>query len=67
MGHCPLPCNHAHVVGDQHHGHVETMLEILQQTQDLCLNRDVEGSRRFVSDEELRLSRKRNGDNDALP
>ncbi|WKL38927.1 hypothetical protein Q1M64_04135 (plasmid) [Sinorhizobium meliloti] len=43
------------------------MLEILQQTQDLCLNRDVEGSRRFVSDEELRLSRKRNGDNDALP
>lgn len=30
--------NHAHVVGDQHHRHVQPLLHVLQETQDLRLN-----------------------------
>ena len=56
----------AHVVGDEHVGQPELALELLQQVQDLRLDRDVERGDRLVADDEVRLEDERPGDADAL-
>jgi hypothetical protein len=56
----------AHVVGDQHDRHLELVLELVQELEDLGLDRDVERRRGLVGDEELRVARQRHGDHDAL-
>ncbi len=55
------------VVGDEDVGQVEVVLEVLQQVEDLRLNRDVERRHRLVADDQLRLQRDRAGDADPLP
>ena len=56
----------AHVVGDQQRGHAKARLEVIQQRQDLGLDRHVERRRRLVGDQHLRLARERDRDHHAL-
>ena len=57
----------AHVVGDEDVGQAELALELLEQVQDLRLDRHVERGHRLVADDEVRLEDERPGDADALP
>ena len=54
------------VVGDEQQRHVHARLQILQQLQDLGLDGDVEGRRRLVGDEQVRLVGQRHGDHHPL-
>ena len=56
----------AEVVGDQQQRHAEAALQILQQFQDLGLDRHVEGGGRLVRDQQVRLVGERHRDHDAL-
>src|SRR5258708_6342399 len=56
----------AHVVRDQHDGHAELGLELVQQLEDLRLDGHVEGGGGLVGDQEVRVARQRHGDHDAL-
>ena len=56
----------AHVVGDEQVGQAELALELLEQVQDLGLDRHVERGDRLVADDEVRLEDERPGDADAL-
>ena len=56
----------AHVVGDEQVGQPELALELLEQVEDLGLDRDVERGDRLVADDEVRLEHERAGDPDAL-
>ena len=56
----------AEVVGDEQVGEVELVLEVLEQVDDLRLDRDVERRHRLVGDDQLRLQGERPGDPDAL-
>ena len=56
----------AHVVGDEQVGQAELPLQLLQEVQDLRLDRDVEGRDRLVADDEVRLEGQRAGDPDPL-
>ena len=56
----------AHVVGDEDVGQPELALELLEQVQDLRLDRDVERRHRLVADDEVGLEDERAGDADAL-
>src|SRR4051794_4681780 len=58
--------HHAHRMGDQHDGHAEAVLHVLQQIEDLRLDGDVERGGRLVGDDELWLAGQRHGDHDAL-
>ncbi len=58
--------DHAHVVRDEEHGHVQALAQLVDQVEDLRLDRHVERRRRLVGDEELRLARERYGDHHAL-
>ena len=58
--------DHAHVVGDEEVGQPELALEVLEQVEDLGLDRDVERGHRLVADDEVRLEDQRAGDADAL-
>ena len=49
--------DHAHVVGDQHHGRAVLAAEPLEQRDDLRLHRDVERGRRLVGDDQLGFGR----------
>ena len=60
------PGDDAEVVGDQQHGDVEALLKVGEQVEDLRLDRHVEGGRRLVGDEQLRLACQGHGDEDAL-
>ena len=51
--------DHAHVVGDQHHGGAMLAAQPLQQRDDLRLHRYVERGGRLVGDDEFRLGRER--------
>ncbi len=62
-----VPGDHAHVVRDQQHRHAEPFLQVLEQGQDLRLNGDVQGRRRLVGDQQLRLAGQRHGDHHPLP
>ena len=54
------------VVGDEDVGEAELVLQVLEQVDDLRLDRHVEGGDRLVADDELGLERERAGDADAL-
>ena len=55
------------VVGDQHERHGVLVTQTCQQHQDVALRRNIQGRRRFVSDEDARLRIERRRDSDALP
>src|SRR5687767_10387469 len=57
----------AHVVRDEHDGHAELGLQLVQQLQDLGLDRHVERRGRLVGDEEVGITGQRHGDHHALP
>ena len=54
-------------MGDQHDGRAVLARQALQKLDDLGLNRDIERSRRFVGDDQLRIGGKRERNDDALP
>ncbi len=58
--------HHRQVVGDEQVGQSEPALQLLQQVDDLRLDRDVERRDRLVADDEVGLDRQRPGDADAL-
>ena len=59
--------HHPEVVRDEEVGEVELVLEVLEQVDDLGLDRDVERGDRLVGDDQLRPQRERPGDADPLP
>src|SRR5947209_2594037 len=59
--------HHRHVVGDKEIGQVEVVLQILEQIEDLRLDRNVERRHRFVGDDQLWPKRKGACDADPLP
>jgi hypothetical protein len=59
--------DHAEVVGDEDVGEAELLLQVLEQVDDLGLDRDVEGAHRLVGDDQLGFQRQRAGDPDPLP
>ena len=54
-------------MGDQHERHGVLVTQTCQQRQDVALRRDVQGRRRFVSDEDAWLRIERCRDSDTLP
>ena len=58
--------DHREIVRHDDEGEAEAVLQILQQVDDLRLDRHVEGRNRLVADDQLGISRKRPGDADAL-
>ena len=54
------------VVGDEHVGEAELVLQVLEQVDDLGLDRHVERGDRLVADDQLRPQRDGAGDADAL-
>ena len=56
----------AHVVGDEHDGGAALAAELLQERDDLRLDRDIQRRRRLVGDDQLRLGGQGQGDDDAL-
>ncbi len=60
------PGDDAHVVGHQKRRHPEPLLEVVEQRQDLGLDRHVERRRRLVGQQDLRLARERDRDHHAL-
>ena len=63
LGHAP---DDAEIVGDQKHGHVQLALETGEKLENLRLDGDIEGRRRLVGDQQVRLVGERHGDHDAL-
>ena len=59
--------HHRQIVGDEQVGEAEPRLQVLEQVEDLRLDRDVERRDRLVADQELGLQRQGAGDADALP
>ena len=57
----------AEIVRDEQHRHPELRLQVLEQAEDLRLDRDVERGRGLVGDEKVRPVGERHGDHDALP
>jgi len=60
------PGDHAHVVGDEENRHLEAIAQLVDQVEDLGLDRHVERCGRLVGDEELGLACERDRDHDAL-
>ena len=58
--------HHAEVVGDQHDGRADAVLEVAHQVEDLRLDGDVERGGRLVGDQQLRVAGERDGDHHAL-
>ena len=54
------------VMADEQQREAEFLLQVLQQVDDLGLDRNVECRDSFVADDQIRLSRKRARDADAL-
>ena len=54
------------VVRDEHVRQVELVLQVVEQVDDLRLDRDVECGDRLVGDDQLRVQREGAGDADAL-
>src|ERR1700730_1701697 len=59
--------HHGEVVGDEDIREPEFALQVLEQVDDLRLDGDVERRHRLITDDELRVQRKRSSDADALP
>jgi hypothetical protein len=58
--------DHAEVMRYQQKAHGSLGLQVLQQSQDLRLNGDVQRGGRLVRDQQIRLQRNGHGDHDAL-
>ena len=58
--------HHGEVVGDEQVGEAELALQVLQQVDDLRLDRDVEGGDRLVAHDQVGIDRERPGDADPL-
>ena len=54
------------VVGDEEVSEPQLLLEIVEQVEDLALDRDVERRDRLVAHDEVRVEREHPGDADAL-
>ena len=66
-GHAPADMtDDAEVVGDEEVREIETLLQVLQQVDNLRLNRDIERGNRLVADDDLGADRQGAGDADAL-
>ena len=59
--------HHTQVMGDQHDRRPELLLQIRQQIQDLRLHRHVQGRRRLVRDQQVRVVDERHRDHRPLP
>jgi hypothetical protein len=59
--------DHGQVVRDHHVGQAQLVLQVLEQVDDLGLDRHVERGHRLVGDDQLGPQRQRAGDPDALP
>ena len=55
------------IVRDEDDGHVAFLLETVDELENLGLDGDVKGGRRLVADEDLRICRQGNSDDDSLP
>src|SRR5699024_11042335 len=60
-------CNDTEVVCDHDHTHADFFLQIFDEFKYLCLDGDIECSRRLIGDEQFRLAGQRHGDHDTLP
>ncbi len=58
--------HHTEIMGDQKQRQPQLLLQFLQQAQDLCLHRNVEGRRGFVGDQQFRIAHQCHGDHDPL-
>ena len=58
--------DHRQVMGDEHVGQVQLLLQLLQQVQDLCANRHVQSGDRLVADQQLGVGGDGAGDDDTL-
>ena len=63
VGHLGDECQ---VVGHEDHGEAELLTQLVEQGDDLLLDCDVQGGRRLVRDDELRVAGQGHGDEDAL-
>ncbi len=59
--------NHAQIVGDQNHRCAGLGLQVGDQRENLCLNGDVQRSRRFVRYDQRRVIGQRHGNHGPLP
>ena len=59
--------NDRQIVGDEQIGQAKPFAQILQQVDDLSLDRNVECGDRLVADDELRFQGQGTGDPDSLP
>ena len=53
-------------MGDEENGHLEPLAQVVDEVEDLGLDSHIEGCRRLVGYEQLRLTGKGDGDHDAL-
>ena len=60
------PGNESQVMGDEDHCHTEVILDLLDELDDLYLDRHIEGTRRFIGDEEFRPTGEGGGDDHPL-
>ena len=58
--------HHREIVCDEQIGEVELLLQVLEEVDDLRLNRDVERRHRFVGDDEVGIDRDRAREADPL-
>ena len=58
--------DHAHVVRDEQHPHAEPLFKIIEECEDLRLDRYVEGRCRLVGDDQLRFAGQGHRDHRAL-
>ena len=58
--------HHTEIVSDQHQRHVVLLAQLQQQRHDFRLNRHIQGRRRFIGDDDLRVQQQCDGDDNAL-
>ena len=58
--------NHTQVMGNKYNRVMVFLLKVLDELQDLCLDRNVQSGSRLVTDQDLRLAGKSDCDNDTL-
>jgi len=56
----------AEIVGDEQDRHAELLLQVAQQLEDLCLDRDIQGRGGLIGDQQTRPGGERHGDHHAL-
>ena len=58
--------HHQQVMGDEQIGQAQLFLQVMEHVDDLCLDRNVQGGNRLVTDDEFRIDRQGAGDADTL-